>query len=756
MEERVAARLRVRDTPVDADALVDLLATAIEPWPDPLWLAIDDYHEIRTAAESERLVTLFIERVQPNLLVTTRYRPSWATARQILYGEIAEIGPAFLAFDRAETAEVLGRHDVEAPPGLVSLAEGWPAVIGLAALTGHVQLPEGELPEPLHEYIARELYDAASPETRTWLTRLTISERPTRALLEALAGDAADRVLTETAALDLGVVEGDAIELHPLFQLFLRRQLFSESANVVASVAAKAFAFHLQRGELDECASIARSADAPQMLVETIEAGLDRMLLEGRLSTIDDWVQRARLRTDHPILDLASAEAAFWRGDYARAHVFATRAAKVMSPTDPFAARARLRVGYCEYLSDNESAALRHFIDARALAQRRDEVVDALWGQFLCLILSDVEAAHAALGEMEAAHDPGSDEDAVRVAQGKLEFATRVSNIEEALEEAVAASHLLPLVESPMRKTGFLNCLGSAYVAVGRYAEAVESATVEIEEANRFALVFPLPHAYCIRAGAYIGLARFSAAASDLERARACIAGGDAHSEANIRCLQTRLALARGDAEAAARVIALPPPRVLAPGMLGEYLATRALALAVGGAFDDSTRFCDEALEITTFTEGVAIALAARAIAALATRQGDEESAVEALVSHFRRSGNSDAVLAGCRAYPPLYLAIARGAPDLTLMQRLTASPHDVRAARRVGVDIPQADAQVRALSPREEEVLALVARGRRNREIATELFISEVTVKVHVRNILRKLNLRSRTEAAAYVRERD
>jgi len=59
-------------------------------------------------------------------------------------------------------------------------------------------------------------------------------------------------------------------------------------------------------------------------------------------------------------------------------------------------------------------------------------------------------------------------------------------------------------------------------------------------------------------------------------------------------------------------------------------------------------------------------------------------------------------------------------------------------------------------LSDRELEVLRLVARGLSNRDIATELVIAENTVKNHVRNILEKLQLRSRMEAAMYaVREK-
>jgi len=59
-------------------------------------------------------------------------------------------------------------------------------------------------------------------------------------------------------------------------------------------------------------------------------------------------------------------------------------------------------------------------------------------------------------------------------------------------------------------------------------------------------------------------------------------------------------------------------------------------------------------------------------------------------------------------------------------------------------------------LTEREMEVLRLVAKGRNNRDIAKELFISENTVKNHIRNILEKLHLHSRMQAVVYaVREK-
>ena len=70
-----------------------------------------------------------------------------------------------------------------------------------------------------------------------------------------------------------------------------------------------------------------------------------------------------------------------------------------------------------------------------------------------------------------------------------------------------------------------------------------------------------------------------------------------------------------------------------------------------------------------------------------------------------------------------------------------------IRAAGGGGPALPLPD----DLSPREVQILALVARGRSNREIGLELVISQHTVANHVRSILRKTRCANRTEAAAY-----
>jgi DNA-binding NarL/FixJ family response regulator len=58
-------------------------------------------------------------------------------------------------------------------------------------------------------------------------------------------------------------------------------------------------------------------------------------------------------------------------------------------------------------------------------------------------------------------------------------------------------------------------------------------------------------------------------------------------------------------------------------------------------------------------------------------------------------------------------------------------------------------------LTPREAEVLRLIAAGRSNREIARELFVSEATVKTHVNRIFAKTGSRDRVQAMRYAFER-
>ena len=93
--------------------------------------------------------------------------------------------------------------------------------------------------------------------------------------------------------------------------------------------------------------------------------------------------------------------------------------------------------------------------------------------------------------------------------------------------------------------------------------------------------------------------------------------------------------------------------------------------------------------------------------------------------------------------------------------ERLGAGP-DVARARALSMEPPGRDeqrggtARPGGLTRREVEVLALVATGRTNRQIAADLVISDKTVARHVSNIFAKLGVSSRSAATAYAYEHD
>lgn len=67
----------------------------------------------------------------------------------------------------------------------------------------------------------------------------------------------------------------------------------------------------------------------------------------------------------------------------------------------------------------------------------------------------------------------------------------------------------------------------------------------------------------------------------------------------------------------------------------------------------------------------------------------------------------------------------------------------------------PAIDPLLAELTPREQEILQLIAQGGSNREIAQQLYISEKTVKNHITSLLSRLGLRDRTQAAVWLHQR-
>lgn len=121
------------------------------------------------------------------------------------------------------------------------------------------------------------------------------------------------------------------------------------------------------------------------------------------------------------------------------------------------------------------------------------------------------------------------------------------------------------------------------------------------------------------------------------------------------------------------------------------------------------------------------------------------------LTSYYEDEQIFNAIKAGARSY----LLKESGPRELVEAVRAAArgesTLHPMVAARVLREMHQHEQTPLDDLTPRELEVLTQIARGRSNHEISQELVISEPTVRTHVANILAKLHLTDRTQAAIY-----
>jgi DNA-binding NarL/FixJ family response regulator len=298
---------------------------------------------------------------------------------------------------------------------------------------------------------------------------------------------------------------------------------------------------------------------------------------------------------------------------------------------------------------------------------------------------------------------------------------------------------------------------GGVLIAAGRWSEADAALTAAIR-------LWGLGQRSVLRVGALARLALLRVRQGRFEEAEQLLEGVDADVDLDVARPLAAVYLARDETTVAAEIL----QRALAQldrdsasaAPLLAFLVDVQLAAGDGDAARETARQLAACAARHPSHYLTAAAALARGRVGRATGDGDVPACLREALTAFARAQMPMEVAA---ARLELAAALAGTQPQVALVEarRALAAFEQLQAARQadaaaallrsMGVRTAAARRGDRPLSQREAEVLDLLGLGLSNPEISDRLFISRKTVEHHVGNILAKLGLRGRAEAAAY-----
>jgi ATP/maltotriose-dependent transcriptional regulator MalT len=601
------------------------------------------------------------------------------------------------------------------------------------------------LPDALYHYVAEELYRSASPARRKDLIALALLPRLESQLLAREFGEGKDSLVSESR--ELGFISGETQwELHPLLREFLLSKL-SEEPDADQRV----------RTTIEAAVDAQEWEHALALLLRFTHGDLiDRVLTEafaplvrsGRLGTLSSFAASVRLAPAFPppTIDLIEAEVASREGQLELAIDLAQRAHARLPKDHPLLSRAGAIAGHGHFLLASFDPAEEAFASAHSEAVEDLDAAEAVHGLALTKIFGEREGVGPALEALAELRNE-SPTHLLRYATAELNRRRFVEGLRLplGLDEAL---HTLPRVDDPRARTAFTHSASYALALRADYEEASKYLTHFLNDVQAFDLEFARPYANWTVAMIALGTRRFG----DAERALQTVedAGTDAHQErhaANAKSLRARLLLQIGQPNEALQHVRNDLQLRLIPSWHGEYLATRALVLACLARHDEALAAAAEATAACRAVEVSVFAATARAVVA-ATKE--EAEPIAELITLARQFEIWDPVICALRASPVLADALVGDESVRPVLRELYRRSGDSTLAKRAGFRTRATRSPAEVLSPRELEVLGLIAGGLRNREISEALFIAPSTTKVHVRHILEKMGVRTRAEAVA------
>jgi LuxR family maltose regulon positive regulatory protein len=724
------------------------LADDLRGWPDGAWLAIDDYQWF--TAQEERVLEFLVEEVPSlNVLITSRRRPAWVTARRLLYGEVYEIARAALAMDPDEANEVLERMDRPAARGLLALADGWPAIIGLASFAEASTFLELEnVPAPLLDYVADELYSSVDPSAREPLCQISLLPSLSGQLMERLLEDRSSETLREGLRVGFLTAEDSAnLSLHPLLRVFLRSKLEEIPKSRRDGLVSKAAVLLIDERSWEGAFDLISEFSLLNLVEPLLRSSLYELLNEGRLTTVSNFIKFGEAHyLESPVLDLAAAELAFRQGFHDRARVLSASAGEQLKDEQTLASKAFGRAGQSAYFSDDPRVAIEYFKRSRRLAEETADERAAIWGHFVAAVELEDAAAVELLRQFRDTTGTTPD-DLARNENGRLHLAMRLGVLSNAFAGSESVAKLVPEAKDPVVRASFWHVYAAALRVAAHYARAMQAANQALLEAERFHLEFARAHVLLTLAGIQLGLGRPDVAEPLLDEvADLALDRGDTYLLMNEKTARCRLHLLAGDASSGLHVTEGSWPHVPSDGQYAELLACRAIALArAGGQGEKALELISEAERTSQENEASHLCMWARAILAVDANDANADELVSQALDRSVTTAILDPLMFARSVSPSI--ARFRRVPSL-VDELLSASVVSTASGSGPPLRNP-VSSPLDELTRREREVLSLLAESKTNKEIASALFLSEATVKVHVRHILRKLGARTRTEAA-------
>ena len=243
--------------------------------PPDAWLVVDDYQHVTMSEAAESVIEGLALDSPVQLVVLSRLRPAWASTRRVLYGEVLDLDQHALSFTEAESNRVLG-GDIRP---LADLAQGWPAIVGLAARTGQASPPRRGLPEELYDFLADELYEGSPPEVQDSCLRLAVCPTLDRDSVEVVLGTA-DSAGTVELCVRLDFLQRDrdgSLDMHPLLRSFLiEKARRSAREDLETQVPRELGLALLRRGRWADVFALHELYPGAELFIALLEVSLDR------------------------------------------------------------------------------------------------------------------------------------------------------------------------------------------------------------------------------------------------------------------------------------------------------------------------------------------------------------------------------------------------------------------------------------------------------------------------------------------------